>query len=73
MARVDHPDLIAVIEEGIEQVIVLDAGQGKESADAARNEGAHYGFASGNSGHMYTPCLHDVRLVDNAIAPNGGV
>ena len=51
MARMDHPQTVGSMIEGVEQRILVQAGQGIDRVDAMAQEGFDRGFGSGEAGH----------------------
>ena len=51
MAGVDDADLVAVVEEGVVEPVVLYAGQAEEGVDAVGDQGFYGGFSAGFEGH----------------------
>jgi hypothetical protein len=51
VAGVNDADFVFVVVQGVEQIIVLDAGQGEDGIDAEGDEGVNDGFATGELSH----------------------
>ena len=52
VAGVDDADAVAVVEEGVVEPVVLDAGQAEEGVDAVGDEGFYGGFSAGFDGAL---------------------
>ena len=51
VSRMNHAQAVGGVIEGVEQWIVVQAGQGIDGVDAMAQEGFDRGFGSGEAGH----------------------